>query len=371
MLMFRRHVTRCVALWGVVLMLLLVLPAPLHAQDGSQLPPSARITGLRHEYQTWNNCGPVNITMVLSYYGWTHDQQTAAAWLKPTVEDRNVSPWELVDYVNIAQRDLPDLHALYRMGGDLDLIKAFVAAGFPVIVESGFQPEGHEWMGHYITVVAYDDAVETIWTYDSYNGYGTGSGEESSYADFDAMWRHFNRTFIVVYPVAREAEVGDLLGAYFSPFDAAQIALDTAQADIAADPGDPWAHFNAGTSAAYLHEYEAAARHYDDAFAIGLPFRMLWYQFGPYEAYYYTRRYFDMLALADFVESYTTTIEDTMIWRGLAYYALGRTDRALELFDLAVAWNPNHAEAAAWRAQVIAGMFPWPGPVLVPPADIP
>jgi len=33
---------------------------PVYAQDAVQNPPlpnSAQITGLRHEYQTWHNCG--------------------------------------------------------------------------------------------------------------------------------------------------------------------------------------------------------------------------------------------------------------------------------------------------------------------------
>ncbi|MCD4685187.1 MAG: C39 family peptidase [Anaerolineae bacterium] len=365
-----RHTTVLLILLITLISVLLTPTTPLHAQDGDALPASARVTGLRHEFQTWNNCGPVNLTMVLSYYGWPHDQQVAAAWLKPTVEDRNVSPWELVAYVE-HQTDQPDLRAITRIGGDLDLLKAFVAAGFPVIVESGFQPEGHEWMGHYITVVAYDDAVETIWTYDSYNGYGVGYGEETSYTEFDALWRHFNRTFIVVYPHTREDDVRTLLGSYLIPPNDAQIALSTAQAEIAATPGDPWAHFNAGTSAVELGDYESASRHYDRAFAIGLPFRMLWYQFGPYAAYYHTRRYFDMLALAGRVEEHTTAIEDTHIWRGLAYHGLERPDLALEQFDIALAWNPNHVQAQQWRVALVAGTFGWPGPVLVPPADIP
>ena len=74
------------------------------------------------------------------------DQHTAEAWLKPSVEDRNVSPAELVQYV-LEQDEMPGLRALWRYGGTLDLVKAFIAADLPVVVESGFQPDGEEWMG--------------------------------------------------------------------------------------------------------------------------------------------------------------------------------------------------------------------------------
>ncbi len=375
--MIRSHTYRRLLL--ITLVLVLTLGAPVaYAQEGgdpiaatgSDVPPAARVTGLRHEYQTWNNCGPVNITMVLSHYGWQHDQQFAAAWLKPAADDRNVSPSELVAFV-AHQTDLPEMRAVWRYGGTLAQIKALVAAGLPVIVESGFQPEGHEWMGHYITVVAYDDAVETIWTYDSYNGYGVGYGEETDYAEFDADWRHFNRTLIVVYPQSSEAQVRAILGGHWQVEYAAAYALATAQAEIAADPRDPWAHFNAGTSYVAVGDYARAAREYDQALAIGLPFRMMWYQFGPYEAYYRTQRYIDMLALADFVEESTTTIEDTNLWRGLALHGLERDDLALEQFEWAVAWNPNHPTAQAWRDALVAGTLDWPGPVRVQAREIP
>lgn len=334
-------------------------------------PSSARINGLRHEFQTWCNCGPVNLMMALSYYGWPGDQTVTAAWLKPTVEDKNVSPHEMAAYVN-TQEPVPGLRALWRYGGDLTLVRRLIAAGFPVIVESGFQPEGHEWMGHYITVVAYDDAVETIWTYDSYNGYGVGYGEETAYGQFDDWWRHFNRVFIVLYPADREPEVLRILGPLADPADASRIALADAQARIAADPVDAWAWLDAGTSAADLGDYAAAAAYFDSARRLALPFRALWYQFGPYAAYYHTGRYFDLLALAN--DTLTITgdcLEEMNYYRALALAALGRTGEALADLDRAVQFNPRFAAAAEARAQIQAGLYAPPAPLLVRAPELP
>ena len=47
--------------------------------------------------------------------------------------DVNVMAYELVDYVN----DYTSLKALWRVGGDLELLKRLIAAGFPVIAEKG------------------------------------------------------------------------------------------------------------------------------------------------------------------------------------------------------------------------------------------
>ncbi len=351
----------------ILTVILTAIAVPVCAQTPADpLPPAARITGLRHEFQTWNNCGPVNLTMVLSYYGWPHDQQTAAAWLKPTVADKNVSPWELVAYVNV-QRDLPPMRALWRYGGDLRTLKALVAAGFPVIVESGFQPEGHEWMGHYITLVAYEDATETIWTFDSYNG----SNQTESYAHFDEWWWHFNRAFVVVYPAEREANVMAILGPLADSAAASQSALETAQRETATQPSEPWAYYNAGTSAAALQNYAQAARYYDRVFKFDLPDRMLWYQFGPYDAYYHTGRYADVLAITAEVQATAPENEDIMVWRGLALAAVGDIPNALAELDRAVQFNPHNPFALESRALVASGSYTPPAPFRLVTVPIP
>ena len=47
------------------------------------LPASARLSGIRHEYEKWNNCGPATLSMALSYWDWEGDQVPIAAFVKP------------------------------------------------------------------------------------------------------------------------------------------------------------------------------------------------------------------------------------------------------------------------------------------------
>jgi hypothetical protein len=47
-----------------------------------------------------------------------------------------------------------------RRGGTLDIVKRFVASGFPVILEKGTLSTENEWLGHYTTVTAFDDASQ-------------------------------------------------------------------------------------------------------------------------------------------------------------------------------------------------------------------
>ena len=104
--------------------------------------------------------------MGLSYYGWDGTQEDTAAVLKPNQEDKNVTPQQMVDYVT----QYTNLNAIWRMAGDLDSIRWLVANNFLVIIESGFEPAGEGWFGHYETVIGYDDSAGTITVYDSYLG---------------------------------------------------------------------------------------------------------------------------------------------------------------------------------------------------------
>ena len=72
-------------------------PLPPPALDGPVLPATL-LGGIRHYWQTWNNCGPATFTMNLSYYGLPVTQAEAAKVLKPNKDDKNVSPDQMAAY---------------------------------------------------------------------------------------------------------------------------------------------------------------------------------------------------------------------------------------------------------------------------------
>ncbi len=109
-------------------------------------------------------------------------------------------PYEMADFVN----EQTDLRALVRVGGDVQMLKALVAAGFPVVVEKGFEGASFDgWMGHYEVINGYDDAAQVFYVQDSYNG----PNLEVPYEKLTGQWRAFNDTYIVIYPTDREGEV--------------------------------------------------------------------------------------------------------------------------------------------------------------------
>lgn len=259
-----------------------------------------------HQFQTWNNCGPATIAMALSYFGLNLSQEETAVFLKPNPEDRNVSPYQMAAYVN----EQTAFAALDRTNGDLETVKRLVANGFPVVIELGIEPPGEYrwlgWYGHYLLIVAYDDALEQFWVYDSWFGTSdvpmenaTVEGRALSYADANGQWRQFNRSYITLYRPEEVAQVTAIIGEDMDDTVMWQKSLTRVQAELAREPENAFLWFSLGTTYNALGQHEEAATAFDQARAIGLPWRMLWYQFGPYEAYYQVGRYEDIITLAD------------------------------------------------------------------------
>ena len=124
-------------------------------------------------------------------------------------------------------------------------------------------------------------------------------------------------------------------------------ALQIATAEATADRSNAFAWFNMGTNFVRLGIMDRAVIAYDEARRIGLPWRMLWYQFGPFEAYYAEGRYQDMIDLArnNLNDGGGQYVEETFYYAGLAREALGERDRAINNLREAVNFNPNFTAA--------------------------
>ena len=342
-------------------------PSPTPTLTATPLPEKVALDGVVYvdQHNRWNYCGPANLTMALNFWGWEGDRDDVAAVVKPGIEDpdldyiqsgkldKNVMPYEMLDFV----RDYTDYNIVVRSGGDLDLVKNLVANGFPVLIEKGYYEADYTgkiaWLGHYLFVTGYDEAQNAFIVQDAY--LKPGQDMLSDYESFTDGWRSFNYLFMVIYPPEQEAEVFSILGPWADPSWADQHALDTAVAESEQLTGIDqfFAWFNQGTSLVDLQRYGEAAGAYDRAFQLysqlgsddtQRPYRIMWYQTGPYWAYFYSGRYQDTINLAE-TTLYETisepTLEESLYWRGQAYLALGQTENALADFRESVRLNPN------------------------------
>ncbi|NOY98851.1 MAG: tetratricopeptide repeat protein [Chloroflexi bacterium] len=330
------------------------------------LPESVALPGVIYvdQHNRWNYCGPANLTMALKFWGWEGNRDDVAKAVKPGVDDesldfiqrgkadKNVMPYEMAAFVN----DQTEFRALTRYGGDIDLVKRFVAAGFPVLAEKGYYEADYTgkiaWLGHYQFVTGYDEAEKKLIVQDTWND---GPNFRIAYDTFDEGWRSFDYLFMLVYPPDREQEIFDLLGPWSDEMWANQHALEVAEGETQTLDGidEFFAWFNTGTSLVQLQRYAEAAEAYDRAFGLYAqlgqdnqqrPYRIMWYQTGPYWAYYYAGRYQDVINLANTTLNETIsepTLEESLYWRAMAEYATGDFVSALADMREAVRLNPN------------------------------
>lgn len=307
--------------------------------DANLSHASHLLTGFTHTYQGWNNCGPSTIVTALSYWGVEATQYEAAAFTKPNPEDRNTRPDELAAFVE----SLGEYRAIVRVNGNIELLKTFILAGYPVVIERGFDPEPDRlgWMGHYVVLIGFSDVDQEFVVMDSY----LGPNRALPYDEMDQFWRHFNRTYIIIYRPDQELAVSSIVGENMNDATTHNNAILTAQAELMLDSGDPFAWFNLGSSLIGLERYEDAAVAYDRARSLELPWRLLWYQFGPYEAYLNVGRYNDVIALGESVIELNIYSEEAYYYMGLAYQAQGNYDLAEQQFDRALYFNSHYTAA--------------------------
>ncbi len=315
----------------------------------TSIPKYLQLTGFQHEYQTWNNCGPATLAMALSYWDWEGDQRLIAAFTKPNPRDKNVMPYELAAYVE----EETQLRIVSRVGGNVELLKRFIASGLPVLIEKGFEGRDFDgWMGHYVLVTGYSDQDQNFTFQDSYYG----PNQAMDYTNLESYWRAFNFTYLVVYPAERIKEVMTILGSQadedFNYRYAAQKASDEIYALNGRDQFFAW--FNRGANLVSLQDFSGAASAYDEAFALypdipekERPWRLMWYQTGPYWAYYYSGRYQDVIELASTTLDAMSepVLEESYYWRALAREASGETKGAIKDLRSSLEYHPGFEPA--------------------------
>jgi len=353
-------------------------PTLLPTISPTPLPNFVSLDGVVYvdQHGRWNYCGPANLTMALNYLGWPGDRDDVARVVKPGIQDpsidfiqqgrldKNVMPYEMANFVI----DETDFNIVVRYGGDIVLLQRLIANGFPVLIEKGYYEADYTgkvaWLGHYLFVTGYDQASGEFIVQDAY--LEPGENVRSSTADFLDGWRSFNYLFMLIYPPDREAELFDLLGPWLDPAWSSLHALEIAEEEIGTFEGinDFFAWFNKGTSHVKLQQYVDAAAAYDNAFTLYArlgnddterPYRIMWYQTGPYWAYFYAGRYQDVINLAN-TTLYETisqpTLEESLYWRGQAYLAAGEIDKAIVDFREAVYLNYKFSAGLAALEQL-------------------
>jgi tetratricopeptide (TPR) repeat protein len=210
-----------------------------------------------------------------------------------------------------------------------------------MVLDTSSWPNDDRWAGHYLLLTGYDDAAQAFTGQDSFYG----PDRQVPFDTLDANWRAFNRVLIMVYPPELEEAIKALLGPHWDYEFNRQQALDTAQAEVDADPSDAFAWFNLGSNLVYFERYAEAAEVYDVVRNLGVPQRMWRYQFGPFLAYFHSERIDDLLVLTEYSLQITEHSEEALLWRGWGRFRKGEMDGAIADFRAALEVNTNYQDA--------------------------
>jgi tetratricopeptide (TPR) repeat protein len=239
------------------------------------------------------------------------------------------------------------LQTIYRVGGDIDLLKQLIAAGIPVMTEESFAfdesywPNDDKWAGHYYLLNGYDDQRQAFLGQDSYYG----ADRWTSYELLEEQWQSFNYVYTVIYYPFQEDIVKSILGENWDRDINRQNALEKARQETIDQPENAFAWFNLGSNLVYFGEYHDATLAFDRAREIGWPQRMLRYQFSPFMAYFHSFRIDDLMILTDYALQRTPNSEEALLWQGWGLYRSGKKMEALESFLQALEARPGYDDA--------------------------
>lgn len=314
-------------------------------EQNTPIPDQKVLENKYHIYQSFNNCGPASLSMTLSYYNIQISQDELGRELRPYQnpqgdnDDKSVT----LEEMGVKAKDY-DLVPYHRPHGDITLLKKFIANDIPVITRTWL--ETNDDIGHYRVVKGYDDRTKEIIQDDSYQG----PNLRYSYEEFNELWSKFNYEYLVLVPSEKQDITERILGDEADKKIAWMHAKENALQELEVDPENVTSRFNLSVAYYHLGQYEDAIREYE-AVASRLPFRTLWYQIEPLQAYYEVGNYEKVFEITDnILNNQNRAYSEAYIIRGDSYNKQGETESARQEYVKAVYYK-NNSDAARQRLE--------------------
>lgn len=286
-----------------------------------------------HAFQSFNNCGPASLSMLISYFDVSVSQAELGNRLRPFQNPQGDNDDKSVTLGEMAEESKNyGLIPYHRPSGNLSMIKKFIANGIPVAVRTWLHLG--EDIGHYRVVRGYDDATGEIIQDDSYEG----KDLRFSYDTFLALWQPFNYEYLIVVPEDKKEIAEHILGENLDEHSAWQNTFHSASEEKTKNPDDIYPVFNKSIALFYLGRYEESAAAFESV-QNRLPARMLWYQTEPAETYLKLKKYDALFRLTENMLVYNRAFSEVYLMRGAAYKQQGNLVAAEQEFQKAILYN--------------------------------
>ncbi len=243
------------------------------------------VSNLGFEFQRLNNCGPVTAKMALSLSGVAVSQPQAAAALKGSYSDRNVTTPELASYFQAN-----GLKTIRRWLVTPELVRRLVKANFPVVLHQQQKPNSD--IGHFRVAYGYD--TKSILFGDSM----FGAKFRLTDREFGMVSRAYNGEYLIAYRSEQMAALQKILGRNWNKTtNLENLALNSRQR-LKTAPSDSFAWWGLGQSLLYQDAAKSAANAFSKANALGLPAKQYWYQHDAFVAWNRTGMYQQTIRVA-------------------------------------------------------------------------
>ncbi len=324
------------------------VPSPSPAQsvapksDIKQPSTSALLHSQQYVYQTYNNCGPATLSMLLDFYGLNFTQQQIADQLRPFNnpqgynDDKSVTLDEMASFATNQ-----NLAAFKRANGDLDKIKKLTTNGIPVITITWIDEKGG--FGHYRIIKGYDDLKQEIIQDDSI----FGQEKRVSYGEFMRLWQVFNYDYLVIVPAEKSELVKNILGEEADERVAFVNALKRSLAEQS-----NFAVFNQSINYYYLGQYDKSIQSFEQVQS-KIPYRLIWYQLEPVLAYQKNKNFDKVFSLTQqIIQSGNPSFSEIYQIRGEVYLEQSDKVQAKKEFEKALLYNKNYQPAKLSLSQI-------------------
>ncbi len=326
-------------------------PAAVKTATVTVAPAQTNATGIKRgvllepmtwESQTMNNCAPVSAMMALSYYNVKLTQEQCGKALRPNAGDKHVQPEELVAFIQ-----QQGFKTVMRENGSLDLLRALLSAGVPVITQQWLH-DGDD-IGHYRVARGYDLSTNVF----IYNDSMDKKAKTVVSSDLqDKLWKGYDRRYLPVYTAKLEAVVMSILGDDAKQENNSRRAVDAAQQYAEKNPGDidAWRNlgylmYAGGDCKAALGIWEQRLTKMLKPSDKGPTNRFLWYQLWPLECYNKNGNYAQVLKLAPNEIEMTKVFAEARYEYAVALVNTGKKDQAIAELKKALLDDQNYKPA--------------------------
>lgn len=323
------------------------LASPSPAPSLPPLPEQAIIPQQLHVYQTFNNCGPASLSMLLSYFGTNVSQQQLGQRLRPYQnaqgdnDDKSVTLEELA-----VVGEEYGFTAFHRPNGNQQILQRLLAAGIPVVIRTWLEPG--EDIGHYRVIRGYERAGAVFVQDDSLQG----KDLRYTWSQLDELWQAFNYEYLVLAPKEKVQQVESILGAVADERIAWEQARSQIREELERQPNSVYSLFNLSVTEYELGNYEESIRAFEQAES-RLPPRMLWYQIEPIRAYFELGQYDRVLSISErILQNNNRAFSELHYLRGQVFLAREQTQAAQTAFRLAVQYNDQYEPARQALAEL-------------------